>query len=70
MLFFKASEIEEDSKRIATLLSSVGAQTYRVINSLAMPNKPGEIVFKEIVDLLKEHQVPTVFPLISAPGAY
>ena len=58
MLFFEANEIEEDSKKKAILLSSVGAGTYKVIKSLAMPNKPAEKTFNEIVALLKEHETP------------
>ena len=58
MLFFEANEIEEHSKKRALLLSSVGAEMYKVIKSLAMPKKPAEKSFKEIVDLLKEHQIP------------
>ena len=58
MLFFEANKIEEDSKKSAILLSSVGAEMYKVIKSFAMQNKPTEKSFKEIVDLLKEHQIP------------
>ena len=57
MLFFKTNEIEEDSKKRAILLSSVGSEMYKVIKSLAKPNKPSEKSFTEMVDFLKEHQV-------------
>ena len=39
-------------------MSSVGAETYKVIKSLAIPTKPTEKTFEEIVQLLKEHQTP------------
>ena len=42
MLFFEANETQEDNKKRAILLSSVGAETYRVIKSSAMPKKPAE----------------------------
>lgn len=58
MLFFKANEIERDSKKWAILLSSFVAETYNAVKSLAIPMKPAEKYFKEIVDLLKEHQIP------------
>lgn len=50
MLFFKANEIERDSKKWAILLSSFGAETYNVVKSLAIPMKPAEKSFKEIVE--------------------
>ena len=34
------------------------AETYNAVKSLAIPMKPAEKSFKEIVDLLKEHQIP------------
>ena len=43
MLFFEANETQEGNKKRAILLSSVGAETYRVIKSLAIPKKPAEI---------------------------
>ena len=57
MPFFKINEIEEDSKKRAILLSSIVSETYKVIKSLAMPNKPSEKYFTEMVGFLKEHQV-------------
>ena len=58
ILFFEANEIQEESKKKAILLSSVGAETYKVIKNLAIPSKPTEKMFEEIVQLLKEHQTP------------
>ena len=58
ILFFEANEIQEESKKKAILLSSVGAETYKVIKSLPIPSKPTEKTFEEIVQLLKEHQTP------------
>ena len=57
MVFFKGDEIEEGSQKRA-ILSSVVAEMYKVIKSLVMPKKPAEKSFKEIVVLLKEHQIP------------
>ena len=49
ILFFEANEIQEESKKKAILLSSVGPETYKVIKSLAIPSKPTEKTFEEIV---------------------
>ena len=57
-LYFEANEVEEDSKKDGDIIIKRLAKTYKVIKSLAMPNKTAEKSFKEIVDLLKEHQVP------------
>ena len=55
--YFQANNIKKDSKKQSILLSSVGAETYKVIKSLEIPNNPAEKSFKEIMDFPKEHQV-------------
>ena len=57
MLFFQANDLEKDSKKRAILLSSAGTETHKVIKSLAIPKKPAEKSFKEIMDFPNEHQV-------------
>ena len=57
MLFFEANKIEEDSKKRAILLQwwDRKAESYK---ELSDANKPAKTSFKEILDFLKEHQVP------------
>ena len=48
MLFFEANEIEEDSKKRAIFLPTVGEEVYKVIKSLAMPKKPAENLLRKL----------------------
>ena len=54
----------KDEKKVAVLLSFVGAKTYNLLRSLTAPAKPSEKTFKENVDLLKGHLNPK--PLVIA----
>ncbi|XP_067104154.1 uncharacterized protein [Osmerus mordax] len=56
--FFEANGIEDDGKKRAILLSSVGSQTYSLMRNLLSPVRPGVKQFAEIVDLLKAHFKP------------
>ncbi len=55
--FFEANDIAE-GKRVATLLSVMGAATYGLLRNLAQPNKPKEKTFDEIVAILKRQFEP------------
>ena len=44
----EANQIEEDKKKRAILLSSVGAETYKVIKSLMMPKKPARNLLRKL----------------------
>ncbi|KAI7801955.1 hypothetical protein IRJ41_019354, partial [Triplophysa rosa] len=61
----------EDSRKVAVLLSIMGAKTYNLLRSLKVqtapltaPIKPAEKTFKEIVDVLQMHLNPK--PLVIA----
>ncbi|XP_039511288.1 uncharacterized protein K02A2.6-like [Pimephales promelas] len=56
--FFVANEIEEEEKKRAILLSSVGSRTYSLMRNLLSPNKPGEKSYEDLTDLLQSHYNP------------
>ena len=43
----------EDEKKVAVLLSLMGAKTYNLLHNLTIPDKPSEKTFQQNVDLLK-----------------
>ena len=55
-LFFEANGIEEETKTI--LLSSVGAQTYKLLKGLSVPNKSADKTLQELVRMMVNHQDP------------
>ncbi|XP_059201274.1 uncharacterized protein K02A2.6-like [Centropristis striata] len=61
--FFVANDIADD-KKVATLLSVMGATTYGLLRNLVRPRKPKDKTFGEIVTVLKEHFEPK--PLLVA----
>ena len=56
-MFFVANSIE-DEKKVATLLSVVGASTYGLLRNLVQPEKPKDQSFDDIVKTLKDHFEP------------
>ncbi len=56
--FFVANDVETTEKKLAILLSCVGAQTYTLMRNLLSPDKPGVKSFEELVSLLKKHFNP------------
>ena len=57
-LFFEAHDIEEE-KQVATLLSSVGASTYGLLQNLVQPLKPKDKTLAEIVKTLSDYYKPS-----------
>ena len=51
--FFKANGIVGEEKQLATFLSLIGPQTYKLLSSLVAPSKPGEKKYAEVVEKLK-----------------
>ena len=62
--YFIANEIADVAKRRAILLNGVGAPTYRLIKTLALPGTPKDFTFEEIVDRVRNHFNPKPSPII------
>lgn len=56
-LYFTANDVEEE-KKVATLLSLMGAKTYILLRNLLAPDKPASKSFQIIVNTLKNHLNP------------
>ncbi|KAL4009353.1 hypothetical protein ACER0C_003205 [Sarotherodon galilaeus] len=54
----------EDERKVAVLLSVMGAKTYNLLRSLITPAKPADKSFKEITEVLQKHFQPK--PLVIA----
>ena len=61
--YFEANDIEAD-KRVAVLLSAIGAKTYTLLRSLTSPDLPHEKPFEELAAVLWSHFQPK--PLLIA----
>ena len=62
-LYFGANDIANE-KKVAILLSVIGAKTYAVLRSLVAPDQPKDKSFAELKALLKAHYDPK--PLVIA----
>ncbi|XP_071816654.1 uncharacterized protein [Apostichopus japonicus] len=58
ILFFQANEVEDDKKKVAILLSSMGAKGYGLLKNLVSPDKPSSKKFDEICGTLREYYNP------------
>ena len=56
--FFIANDVNNQNKKKAILLSSVGAKTYKLVTSLAQPQSPRDLTYNQIVGLVQNHQNP------------
>ena len=54
-LYFLANDITDAVKKRAILLNAVGPATYRLVKTLAIPGKPTDLSFTDIVEKLKLH---------------
>ena len=57
-LYFDANDVADD-KKVAVLLSNIGAKTYGLLRSLVAPRAPKEKTLDDIKKLLKSHFEPT-----------
>ena len=55
--FFISNRIEEDSKKVATLLTVIGDKVYALLRNLVAPVKPATKSFRELVEV-KKHLKP------------
>ena len=57
--YLLANSVDEDRKKVAILLSTVGNATYDLLRDLCAPEEPNTKSFEELIKLLKEHLQPT-----------
>ena len=62
--YFIANDIDDENKKRAILLNGVGATTYRLIKTLALPGTPKDLSFDEIVKRVKLHFNPKPSPIV------
>ena len=55
--FFIANNVD-DVKRVAVLLSVIGAKSYELLRSLTAPEKPAQKSFDQLCTLLENHLAP------------
>ena len=63
-LYFMANVINDATKKRAILLNAAGPTTYRLVKTLAIPGKPTDLNFAEIVEKVKNHFTPKPSPII------
>lgn len=56
--YFIANEIEDKKKKAAILIASVGDDTYELMVDLCRPKKPEEMVYEELIQVVKKHLQP------------
>ena len=56
-LYFEANSVKEDRK-VAVLLTVVGAKTYETLRSLLSPARPRDKTYEELLEVLKRHYDP------------
>ena len=62
--YFIANDITDVTKKRAILLNAVGASTYRLIKTLALPGVPKDFTFEQIVKKVTAHYNPKPFVII------
>ena len=62
--FFEANDVEEDAKKRAVFLTSVGERTYTTLRNLTSPETPANTSWANIQKLLKDHYMPLANPIV------
>ena len=57
--YFLANGVTETDKQRAILLSSTGAQAYKILRNFISPSTPMEKSFKQMVEVMKKHFCPS-----------
>ena len=57
-------QVNDDKQKVATFISVMGAELYKLLKNLLSPDKPTEASFQTVTDKLKGHLAPK--PLIIA----
>ena len=60
--FFEANDVEEDAKKRAVFLTSVGERTYTTLRNLTSPETLANTSWANIQKLLKDHYMPLANP--------
>ena len=63
--FLESSGITSDSRKRATFLTVCGKNTYSLVRSLVSPQKPSEVSFNDLLQIIKDHQDPKPSVLVS-----
>ncbi|KAJ8909627.1 hypothetical protein NQ315_007335 [Exocentrus adspersus] len=58
--YFVANKIEDDKLQVATLLSVVGVETYKLLRNLCHPDLPKSKKYAELTALLRKQYLPQV----------
>ena len=56
--FFSANGITKASRKMSVLLSLMGANAYKLLRSLVLPDKPGDKDYKNLVEKMKKYYSP------------
>ena len=56
--FFVANNIEDDKRKVAVLLTALGASAYALLRNLVGPAKPATKKYDELVKAMKDHLQP------------
>ena len=62
--FFEANDVEEDAKKRAVFVTSVGKRTYTTLCNLISPETPANTNWANIQKLLKDHYMPLANPIV------
>ena len=68
--YFTANDISDTVKQKSILLSVVGAETYKLIHNLSVPNLPGTKTYEELVELVKDYSFCAHNQTLSFNAAY
>ena len=62
--YFAANGVTDASKQQAILLSTIGAQAYKVLRNLISPSTPTEKSFKELVEAMTKYFYPPLSEIV------
>ena len=62
--YLSANNVTEEKKKVAVMVTVMGAKAYSLLRNLVAPSKPADKKFSELVQILKDHLNPK--PLVIA----
>ena len=57
-MYLKAKDVDNADKKTVILLSSCGASTYQLVQSLTAPSPPQSETYKELLELIQNYFSP------------